>query len=307
MKGTSFLVFFVVFCTVGSYGFPVLDITGFTWAENMAFDGKGNLFVSDTGIGAVYRIALSQDGSEYEKYTHISVGQLSKIDGLAMGPNENILYGSARIKEKSWLIEIDTNTPNEFRTLVELPTLGNGLAYNNKTGMLYTTNEGLFLPGNGKVYLIDISKNMTTVVAEDLEGADGCEIDISRQYLYISEVLGGRVIRYTINSDNSITENLRYFAPSMKMLDDFCLSSDGSLIYGADYEAGNVVIFNSDGSSRRGDILMENLLNPTSVRFSVGPGFNSSVVFVSEGGSLDIINPPANRSVLQSPYAIIES
>lgn len=292
--------YFVLQCT----GYPVLNITGFTWAENMAFDGKGNLFVSDTDVGAVYRITLSADGSTYEKYKHISEG-ISKINGLAMGSNPNILYGSAKLKPSrtNWLIEINTNTPNDFRPLVELPVLGNGLAYNNETGILYTTNEGNFLPGNGKVFLIDIVNNSTSVVAEDLEGADGCDIDLLRQYLYISEVLGGRVIRYQINPDHSITELLRYFAPSMKMLDDFCLSANGSQIYGADYKDGRVVVFNSDGSSRRGTVLMENLLNPTSVRFSVGSGFNSSVVFVSEGGSISL-NPPSDRSVLQSPYAL---
>ena len=170
--------------------------------------------------------------------------------------------------------------------------------------MLYATSEGFFLPGNGKVILIDVESNSTTVVVDGLEGADGCVIDQERQYLYISEVLRGRVIRYAINADNSLTELLRFFAPNMRMLDDFCLSADGSQIYGADYRAGKVVVFNSDGSSRRGVTLMDGLLNPTSVRFEIGPGFNSSVVFVSEGGPLIPSEHGIDRRVLQSPPAL---
>jgi hypothetical protein len=30
---------------------PMLNISGFSWAENLAFDGHGNLFVSDATTG----------------------------------------------------------------------------------------------------------------------------------------------------------------------------------------------------------------------------------------------------------------
>jgi len=297
-------LFVVLFLFGAGLCYPFLDLDGFSWAENLAFDGKGNLFVSDTEVGALYRIVLSDDGLSYVKSQYITDEYLTKIDGLTMGPSQDILLASARIKPSNapWLIEVNTNVVGEFTPIVPLPVLGNGLAYYNRSGMVYTTYEGDFLPGKGVVYMVDIQKNQTTVAADGLEAADGCYIDQERGLLYISEVVIGRVICFQIESDNSLTEINRFFAPDMTMLDDMTLSADGSQIYAADYSAGNVVVFNADGTSTTGYWLMSDLVNPTSVRFESGMGFNSSCVYVTEGGGYT--KRVTNRRVIQSPFAL---
>jgi hypothetical protein len=83
----------------------------------------------------------------------------------------------------------------------------------------------------------------------------------------------------------------KYQAPGMTMLDDmsvwsgFC-ASNTSMLYAADFWAGNIVSANADGSGP-GTVLVSGLYNPTSVRPGRGPGFDSGrKLFITEGGGL---------------------
>ena len=37
---------------------PILEVDGFSWAENLVFDGLGSMFVSDANTGYITRIYL---------------------------------------------------------------------------------------------------------------------------------------------------------------------------------------------------------------------------------------------------------
>ena len=43
---------------------PSLEVRGFSWAENLVFDGMGNMFVSDATTGDISRIHLCPNARE---------------------------------------------------------------------------------------------------------------------------------------------------------------------------------------------------------------------------------------------------
>ena len=283
---------------------PVLDVRGFAWAENLVFDGQGNLFVSDTTTGILYRIYLSADKLSYRKDEHVAAGSFNKINGLAISADGSTVYAVAELTsdKNPYLVSIPTTITNTFTPLIQTPRLGNGLAFNPTANVFYTTNEGDFIPGNGIVYLIDLNANTTSTADSIIEGADGCTIDLVNNRLYITEVLKGDVIQYEIRSDNSLRRQNNFNVPGIGKLDDITLSADGTQLYGADYGNGTISVFNADGSSTAPVILMDSLVNPTAVKFATGPDFNSTTVFVTEGGGFFAFR--RDRKVLQSPYAL---
>lgn len=57
---------------------PLLEVSGFSWAENLAFDGRGSLFVSDVATGELSRIYLcgKKIYRYHSSYVLLFIGQL---------------------------------------------------------------------------------------------------------------------------------------------------------------------------------------------------------------------------------------
>lgn len=51
----AFLILSAVLSIVFAADLPLLNFEGFSWAENLAFDGLGNLFVTDAVRGELWR------------------------------------------------------------------------------------------------------------------------------------------------------------------------------------------------------------------------------------------------------------
>lgn len=67
---------------------------GFSWAENLVFDGKGNLFVSEPIYSYLYHIYSCNNGTEYCK--DIYLRGFDRIGGLVITPDgETIFIGVA--------------------------------------------------------------------------------------------------------------------------------------------------------------------------------------------------------------------
>jgi len=61
---------------------PRVVATGFTWAENLAFDGVGNMWVTDNVRGELWRIY--RDGNSYSKQHWLS--GFHRLLGMAVNP-----------------------------------------------------------------------------------------------------------------------------------------------------------------------------------------------------------------------------
>ncbi|MDP2435335.1 MAG: SMP-30/gluconolactonase/LRE family protein [archaeon] len=293
---------------------PLLNVSGFTWAENLAFDlspGRSQLYVSDAGTGFLWRIFLNGGGSGYEAEVLAKFGQ---VNGLQMAANNTVLYACVKIgssaglaKGQTAVVAVDVSQPagsgaQSWRVVADLPAMGNGLALHEATQMLYTTYEADEIPGAGSVYAVDtLGLLPVQLVATGLQGTDGCRIDPSSDTLYVSDVVAARLDLFklpTSRQGNMTLSLLRSFkAPSMKFLDDFALDWQQNLIFGADFATGRVVKFNADGSSSSGEVVASGLLNPTSVQIGAGSSFNHTSIYVTEGGGIRGIN--TDRRVLE--------
>ena len=121
---------------------------------------------------------------------------------------------------------VDKATPERFiQKVVSFPRscLGDGLALDAASGNLYSASEGDFLPLNGVVYMINISKHPATVhsILTKYYATDGAFIDDTKRVLYVSEVYGHKVIAVSIDNTSNVRE---FTAPNMLSLDDFTLN-----------------------------------------------------------------------------------
>ena len=117
---------------------------GFTWVENLALDGQGNLFVSDRVQGEIFRIYLNSTSGVYEKQLWFS--GLHRVLGLTIDPSKPwLMYAAGKdSSKKNVVISLDTTIPNTSTTLIsDLGSgTGNGLGIHFQTGLVYTSTEG---------------------------------------------------------------------------------------------------------------------------------------------------------------------
>eukprot|EP00008_Paramoeba_atlantica_P005088 CAMPEP_0201481922 /NCGR_PEP_ID=MMETSP0151_2-20130828/6179_1 /ASSEMBLY_ACC=CAM_ASM_000257 /TAXON_ID=200890 /ORGANISM="Paramoeba atlantica, Strain 621/1 / CCAP 1560/9" /LENGTH=312 /DNA_ID=CAMNT_0047864335 /DNA_START=81 /DNA_END=1019 /DNA_ORIENTATION=+ len=312
MSGVLFLLTaFLGFLMVSSE-LPQLDVGGFSWAENQAFDSQGNLFVSDTTQGIIYRIFLDRNYNTYNRTSHTT--GFASVNGIVYDEEDSVLYACVTPKGGSpAMASVDPVHENSWKSIASMPLMGNGLAWDGE--FLYSTNEGNFIPGNGVIMRTNPSAGITSYAVKNLDSADGCQI-LNFYYLYISEVLTATFRVFDIGG-SVIKEICNFVAPpGVQSIDDFTFSADGSYIYGADYRNGTLVKIENQCAhvssvgkkqtfaTNDVDYIMQNLVNPTSVYFppSGSTFFNTSSVYVSEGGAL--ISSIKNRKVLESPPVI---
>jgi sugar lactone lactonase YvrE len=92
----SLFLFLLVICGCHSHKIRTVA-TGFAWAENLVFDNRGNLFVSDVTRGEIHKIVLNAK-NEYEQVLHIA--SFDAIRGLASEEDGSKLYGVGTLNEK---------------------------------------------------------------------------------------------------------------------------------------------------------------------------------------------------------------
>jgi len=302
MKSYAFCVL-LCFAVCAVTALPTLNMSGFAWAENLVFDAHGNLYVSDTMTGILWRIHLSADQQSYVRDEFISSGHFHRINGLTVTEDGNTIYAVVELasNKEPWLVSFSINHPNQYQPLVMTPVLGNGLALHFATGLFFTANEGNFVPGKGVVYEINVKQNHTSEAVKYLSGADGVQIDQANNWVYVSEVLSGTMLRYSL-ANGTLSLNSKFVAPGVGSVDDFCLIANGTQIAAADYTNGQVVQFNSDGSSTSNTLVISNLISPTACKVGSGPQFNNEDLFITEGGGkFPYVH---NRRVLEAPFVV---
>ena len=260
-----------------------LDIDGYLWAENLAFDGRGGLIVSDAFKGDIWRI--EQDGDGGHRQSLIATGFDGAL-GLAYLNVGGPLYAAIRTVDESDPYEIVAISPDgSVTTIVTLPEQPNGLEADPVTGLLYATTEGDFVPERGAVYEIDPLTYTYSVVMTEIFGADGAAIDVEGRRLYVGEVLSGIIHIYDLEAGEIIDSFQGLHGRRLQFLDDFELSIDKQSIIGADFMRGTVVRI-PIGVDLRGqpEVVLDGFTAPTTVVRGEAPFWDDTSLFVSGGG-----------------------
>jgi sugar lactone lactonase YvrE len=272
-----------------------LIASNFTWAENLAFDGRGALFVTDDMAGIIYR--LERDPATLVVTKQAWVTGFHNALGLALAPTGDEMYAvvttAAGVHR---IIAVSTVSPNNTTNVSVLGGCGNGLA-RAAANVLYSPTETDFIPDLGKVFAVPTAgagAGGSHTFDDHMWAADGAFIDPVTQLLYVSEVLTAKVTVYNVSEGPTASKGvklLEFTAPGMKSLDDFCIARNATggapWLIGADFTHGNVVRFPAavGAAQRPAERLVEGLRNPTSVREGLGRGWEGSL-FITEGGKL---------------------
>eukprot|EP01102_Stenamoeba_stenopodia_P004332 TRINITY_DN14653_c0_g1_i1.p1 TRINITY_DN14653_c0_g1~~TRINITY_DN14653_c0_g1_i1.p1 ORF type:complete len:355 (-),score=60.57 TRINITY_DN14653_c0_g1_i1:94-1158(-) len=305
--------------------FPLLNISGFSWAENLIFDGVGNLFVSDFTTGVLHKISFNDSSDSYEMIDFAQVSGhaagLSSwsppsvsgdVAALPSGPSPFIVLTGTNDGENVVIIYAQDGTS---QIVGELSTIGNGLALwtpSDQPSLItaFVTAEADFVPFLGEVFRVNVnisdesgSPSNGDVIMNKLTSPDGLRLwcptvnQTSGCLLYISQALTKVFLVYDVDS-NSVVNKFNVPSPA-KLVDDFCISPDGSTIYAADFIGGAVISFASDGSSPESTVIATGFTSPTSVRIGSGYGFRNTSLYVTEGGGLSTSD--TNRRVIEIP------
>lgn len=303
----ALIVAFAALCA----SFPQLEVSGFSWAENLAFDGLGNMWVSEAIRGELWRIWLNSEGTSYNSEIYLTKG-VSQFGGLAITPCGEHLYAGVTLDDKSYaLIHVPlTSKVGTFDIILNTKNQPNGLAADWENKVLYYTDEGTGSSEGGTVYGINLTSGSEFLVRDHMDGADGAWFDEETRTLYIGLLISKQVAVFDVKGSSAVFKGQYVGASkalsSLHMIDDItlfsrCASAEASCstIAGADWTGKALHLFGADGQNFTTvpppSGLRFNEL--TSVRWGKGPGFDSSSLYVSEGGGL--VASQTDRRILQ--------
>jgi len=169
----------------------------------------------------------------------------------------------------------------------------NGMALDDTRNVLYVTDEGIGSSEGGTLVAVKVDTGETTLIRDQIPGADGCWFDAHTQILYVGQLLSMRVDTFDVASGTAVyvdEHTALHDSPKISMLDDITVARRGdtlasTYLFGADWTGKQVKLFRLDGSDvstvDTGDV---SLYQPTSVRWGAGPGFDPMSIYVTEGG-----------------------
>lgn len=301
---TIFLFFYLIDLSFGVL--PTLNIDGFSWAENLVFDGLGGLFVSESVRGELWRISYDASSNSYNATVHISKN-FKQFGGLSVSPDGKTVFAAAVTGDKVNIILSASTLPaligeKSYSIVTQgLDELPNGMALVPDQNALYFTSE------KGTLTKVDISTGVATLVSDQLAKPDGLWFDASSKLLFVSELVKKRM--KVFDTQTSTFSEYYAFGESLGMVH---FIDDITLVSGVDKEnLGKTEFLAADWTGRAvvhltldGQFIKKvpppngiSFYEPTSVRRGKGPGFDTNSFYITEGGGLT--RHAHNRRVLQ--------
>ncbi len=287
---------------------PMLNVDGFSWAENLCFDGLGGLFVSDAVFGRLVRISFDAQARNYTSSIHVTKG-FKQFGGLAATPDGHNLYAAAIFEDKSHGIILTPTKPamvgqQDYTVLTQkLDELCNGMQLVPGDNAIYGTSE------TGTLTRIDITTGEHSIISSgELLKPDGLWYDEKTNLLFIGELVTKKMRVFDVATKSLIPT---YFdgvsmIGAIHLIDDLMVVGEvdrnnlgATKIVAADWTGRQVVEFAMDGSWHKTITPPEGIKfnEPTSVRLGKGPGFDKNSYYITEGGGID--RKFTNRRVLQ--------
>lgn len=252
-------------------------VSGMHGVENLAFDGKGSLYVCGLD-GMLYKLAPAAQAFRGKIVAEKKMGKTCL--GIESG-TDGMLYVAVR-EEKGdrRIVRIDSALTKATPLTDPIPGL-NGFEQDH--GYLYYTssNESMLRP-KGAIYRVRMGseKNFKNpeVFVKDAGMVNGLAFSPDGKVLYYTETFNGLWMY-----DIARNEKKKIYSPSglMHVFDDLTVGPDGTVWMCLNSECAIVAI--KDGkpiaSYRVGD-----LKAPSSCEFGRGPGFDPGYLYITEFG-----------------------
>lgn len=209
--------------TTGIEG-PAFNAEGLLFAVN--FKREGTIGVVDkNGVGKVY--LQLPEGSIGNGIRFDSQGNMFIAD--YMGHKVYRVPKGSKTPEV-WAEESSMNQPNDL-------ALGN-------LGQIYLSDPN-WSDSSGKLWMVDPQRNMV-LLEENMGTTNGIEVNPGGTILYVNESVQGRVWKYTIQPDGTLSNKQLFLAFSDYGLDGMRCDERGNL-YITRFEKGSVVIVSPEG------------------------------------------------------------
>lgn len=266
---------------------PALFAQWDTQLENLAFDGLGNLFVSDLGGDRLLRADTTGAMSV--------VASVPGMHGVLVGP-DGLVYAGATVEGGPGVIRFASLDPPVREDVASGLVAANGMAF-DAAGNLFVSNPGL---GTGAPYLARLPADDMAAWAAwgDEYGVNGLSREGDRLYAAITADQSSHILSIsTIDpSDVRVVAELSFGAATLqpgahapsgplalapKGLDDLTLAPDG-MLYAVGHVSGELLrVDPADGSAC---VVASGFEEPTSVRVAHGFGAWDGQLFVTDMG-----------------------
>jgi sugar lactone lactonase YvrE len=243
----------------------------FKGTENLAFDAKGNLYVSDTTylgrilpdgrIEKVYNIDKEKDG--------ISLG------GVSLGPDGDIYFS---VGNRIMVLSPEDGKTEEF---VSGLSFANGNCFDDKGNFFIANSE------RGTLYVVRAGTRKLEVLYENEGNVKGLGInglvwDRKENELYYTSNFPARVGKYKLGDDLKVISNtvVAKFG-NTKIADDLTLDQEGN-VFVCLWGGGKVFKVMPDGAK---EVILDKLAGPSALAFGVGKD-QSSLYITIKGKTL---------------------
>ena len=286
MKKTFYLVLIMLLagCSAGHERLKLdaeLYVGGLQGAENLTFDGRGNLYV--TGLdGVIYLVRPA--GPQGRVVSRAKLGRLC----FGVVYYEGWVYAGVRRAGDGLLdgriMQLGPDLSDRSLLTAAIPGL-NGFALKDKY-LYYTSSEGIFLR-HGRVYRVNLDAanfEDPEIFADDLGWVNGLAFAADGQTLYYTEMFGG-----LWQFDVTTGEKSRIYDPGFgQIFDDLDVAPDGSLW--VCFNSGAALMHFDAHGGLEGVYEVSRMGAPSACAFAGDPAFGDEGLYVTEfgrkGGSL---------------------
>ncbi len=257
--------------------FPVFCQTepftgGLKGPENLAFDGKGNLYVSDTNH--LWRIRLSDASGGYaplkELYARDPVTDGISLGGVSLGPGGKIYFSAG-----NRILVLD---PGDY----SISEMAAGFAFAN--GNCFDDRGNLFIADSDTkvLYVVPAGENQAKVLAEKPGWVNGLVWSRSDNILYATISAPGRLAGYALSEDGlSVKEEISVTKFPFGGLDDLTMDDAGNF-YVCMWLNGKIMKVNSKGKKK---VFIDNVDGPSALAFGLGEDTDTLYICVKGGNT----------------------
>ncbi len=289
--------------------FEIVKVAGdLHFPEGPAYDGKGNLYVSNCNSDYVTKVDAAGEISVAfrAKLTEGEPLTFKKTNGMAFYKDGSLFacdFG------RNVIIRISMDGTQEIyaENYEGVPFRGpNDLAFDPHGNLYFTDPAGSDKEPIGSIYRVDVATKKVAKVAGGMRFPNGLAFTADAKTLYVCESHLNRMVRFDVHQDGTLGE-IEHFATLGEIEESFpdgmAVDIQGNL-WIAHYMSGTVVVVSSEGAIlQRIPIPGGTKDGPTNVEFAgadmktlyvTHPGDNALFKFQTEIAGIDLFCAPNN-------------
>jgi sugar lactone lactonase YvrE len=235
-------------------------LSGFTGPENLVFDGKGVLYVTDTDH--IWKV--KPDKTLEKLYTRDKDVDGTSLGGVVISRDGSVIFSTG-------------NRLLRVCPMGKISEYAKGFKFAN--GLAIDENDNIFVAdSNAKQILAVTPDSKTSVLVKGQGSVNGLEYQQKTKRLYFTSMLSGKV-GYVQLGPKLEAGDVVELAKLGVGLDDMALDEDGTL-YVCQYMKGKIFAISPDGKQ---EVLVEGIKGPSSVVAGRNEK-NEQVLYILEKG-----------------------